>query len=104
MPASSTRWTRRRSGRKRHPGREGRLAGHPANRRLLGFTIDLDPNAISYTPPPDAARAAQKGRRCDLLHQRILDVLSRAEGADDELAAAILGATGLATPDSVPPT
>jgi hypothetical protein len=48
-----------------------------------GFTIDLDTNAISYTPPPDAAPAAQKGRRCDLLHQRILDVLTRAEGADD---------------------
>ena len=66
-----------------------------------GFTIDLDTNAISYTPPPDAARAAQKARRCDLLHQRILDVLTRAEGADDELAAAIRGAAGLATPDGV---
>jgi hypothetical protein len=68
-----------------------------------GFTIDLDTNAISYTPPPDAARAAQKRRR-DLLRQRILGVLTRAEGADDELAAAILGAAGLATPDGVPPT
>lgn len=62
-----------------------------------GITIDIATNEIIPPSPlpTDPDDLAEIERRMDIIHDEIVDLLSRANNADRDLAAAISGATGV---------
>jgi len=59
-----------------------------------GIAINTETGELSYIPPPDPSDRAEMERRVDIIENEIRALLTRAEQADDDLAAAIRVAAG----------
>ena len=59
-----------------------------------GIAINTETGELSYIPPPDPSDRAEMERRVDIIENEIRALHTRAEQADDDLAAAIRVAAG----------